>query len=65
MDDPSQSVSAFDCDILCSTFIKAVIEKNIPKDQWRAHAALLIREFTGSDDVDPDLVERIAREYRP
>ena len=54
-------VSVFDCDILRSAFIKTVIEENIPEDKWRSVAALLISDFTGSDDVDPDLLEWIVR----
>jgi hypothetical protein len=61
MDKPGVSVSAFDCDVMRSAFIKSVIEENIPEDQRREHAALLIREYTGSDDVDPDLLEWIVR----
>ncbi|MER8413252.1 MULTISPECIES: hypothetical protein [unclassified Mesorhizobium] len=55
------SVSAFDCDILRSAFIKIVIQKNIPEDKWRAEAELLIREYTDSDDIEPGLAEWIAR----
>ncbi|MER8750923.1 hypothetical protein NKH57_16800 [Mesorhizobium sp. M1050] len=54
-------VSAFDCDILRSAFIKCVIEENIPEDQWRALAANLISDFTDSDDIDPKLLEWIVR----
>ncbi|RWN56960.1 hypothetical protein [Mesorhizobium sp.] len=54
-------VSVFDCDILRSAFIKTVIEEKIPEDKWRSVAALLISDFTGSDDVDPDLLEWIVR----
>jgi hypothetical protein len=61
MDQPSHQVSCFDCDILRSAFVKSVIEKNIPEDQWRAEAALLIGDLTGSDDIDPKLLEWIAR----
>jgi hypothetical protein len=61
MDKPGISVSAFDCDVMRSAFIKSVIEGNIPEDKWREHAALLIRDFTGSDDIDPDLLEWIVR----
>lgn len=57
----SAQVSVFDCDILRSAFIKTVIEENIPEDKWRSVAALLISDFTGSDDVDPDLLEWIVR----
>jgi hypothetical protein len=55
------SVSAFDCDILRSAFRKSVIEGNIPEDEWRAIAELLISDFTGSDDIDSDLLEWIVR----
>ena len=41
MDKLGVSVSSFDCDIIRSAFVKSVIEKNIPEDQWRAEAALL------------------------
>ena len=61
MDQPGIQVSAFDCETLRSAFIKSVIEQNIPEDQWREHAALLIADFTGSDDIDPDLLEWIVR----
>lgn len=55
------SVSALDCDILRSAFINSLIEERIPEDQWREYAALLISEFTGSDDVDSDLLDWIVR----
>lgn len=61
MDKLGVSVSAFDCDIIRSAFIKSVIEQNIPEDQWRAKATLLIADFTGSDAIDPDLLEWIVR----
>lgn len=60
-DQPSNQVSAFDCDILRSAFIKSVIEDNVPEDRWRALAVDFIRDLTGSDDVDPDLLEWIVR----
>jgi hypothetical protein len=47
--------------ILRSAFMKSVIEGNIPEDKWRSVAALLISDFTGSDDVDSDLLEWIVR----
>ncbi|MER8375764.1 hypothetical protein [Mesorhizobium sp. M1406] len=31
MDQPGNQVSAFDCDILRSTFVKSVIERTFPK----------------------------------
>lgn len=58
---PGAQVSVFDCDILGSAFIKTVIEEKIPEDKWRSVAAHLISDFTGSDDVDPDLLEWIVR----
>ena len=57
MDLSDISVSAFDCDVLRGAFKKSVIEENIPEDLWREHATLLIREFTGSDDVDPEFLD--------
>lgn len=63
MDKRVVTVSSLDCDIVRSAFRKSVIEENIPKDRWREHAALLIRDFTGSDidDIDPELLEWITR----
>jgi|EndMetStandDraft_6_1072998.scaffolds.fasta_scaffold174424_2 hypothetical protein len=59
MDELSVPVSAFGCDVLRSAFKKSVIEENIPEDQWREYASQMIRDFTGTDMVDPDLVEWI------
>jgi len=61
MDKRAVSVSALDCDIVRSAFRKSVIEESIPEDRWREHAVLLIRDFTGSDDIDPELLEWIVR----
>lgn len=61
MDKRVVSVSALDCDIIRSAFKKSVIEESIPEDRWREHATLMIREFTGSDDVDPECLEWIVR----
>ena len=61
MDQPGNQVSSFDCDILRSTFVKTVIEANIPEDRWRTEAALLIRDLTGSSFIDPELLEWIVR----
>lgn len=60
-DKPGVSVSSFDCDVLRSAFIKAVINENIPEDKCRALAASLISDFTGSEDVDPELLDWIVR----
>ncbi|RWC28423.1 hypothetical protein [Mesorhizobium sp.] len=61
MSQPGNPVSAFDCDILRSAFIKCVIEKKIPEDKWRAEAALLIRDYMDTDDIEPGLLEWIVR----
>lgn len=61
MSQPCVSVSAFDCDILRSAFMKLVTEENIPEDQWRSIAALLIRDYTDGDDIDPGLLEWLVR----
>lgn len=42
-DSDSDHVSAFDCDVIHEAFKKSVLEENIPADQWRNHAASLIR----------------------
>ena len=54
-------ISASDCNVLRGAFVKCVIEKNIPEDRWRDEAALLIRDYTDSDDVDSNLLEWIIR----
>ncbi|WP_322419503.1 hypothetical protein [Mesorhizobium huakuii] len=41
-------------------FRRAISEKKIPESQWRDFAAQIIREFTGFDTVDPDLLDWIA-----
>ncbi len=61
MDKPGDQVSSFDCDIIRSAFIRYVIEANIPEDQWRAEAARLIANYTGTDDIDAQLLEWIVR----
>ncbi|BCG88293.1 hypothetical protein MesoLj113c_44030 [Mesorhizobium sp. 113-3-9] len=54
-------VSAADGDILRNAFRRAIIEGKIPESQWRDFAAQMIREYTGFDTVDPDLLDWIAR----
>lgn len=61
MDKLAVSVSAFDRDVLRSAFKNSVYEDGIPEDQWREYAAQMIRDFTGTETVDPDLVEWIVR----
>ena len=57
----SRSISAFDCDVIREAFRKSVVEENIPADRWCAHAAALIRAFTGSEDIDPAMLAWIVR----
>ncbi|WP_192181615.1 hypothetical protein [Mesorhizobium amorphae] len=54
-------VSAFDCDILRTAFIKSVTEGHVPEDQWRSLAASLIRDLAGHEDIDPDMLDWITR----
>jgi len=61
MDQLGLSVSSFDCDVLRSAFIKSVIEDNIPQERWRTQARLLISDYTGRDDIEPELLEWIVR----
>lgn len=61
MDQPGFKISALDCDILRSIFVKSVSQANVPEIKWRTEAALLIRDFTGSNVIDPDLLEWIVR----
>jgi hypothetical protein len=61
MDKLAVSVSAFDCDVLRSAFKSSVFEDSIPEDEWREYAAQMIRDFTGIETVDTDLVEWIVR----
>jgi hypothetical protein len=55
------SVSAFECDVIREAFKKSVIEESVPADQWRNHAARLIRAFTSVEDIDPAMLDWIAR----
>ncbi|WP_246800621.1 hypothetical protein [Mesorhizobium amorphae] len=59
---PECRVSAFDFDILRSAFKKSVSEERIPEDRWRGHAMTLVRELTGLDDVDPDVLDLMMRQ---
>ncbi|MFK0690747.1 hypothetical protein ACFX5Q_21460 [Mesorhizobium sp. IMUNJ 23033] len=54
-------VSAFDCDILRTAFIKSVMEGNVPEARWRTLAASLIRDLTGHEDIDPDMLDWLTR----
>ncbi|KAA3442033.1 hypothetical protein C7I87_32495 [Mesorhizobium sp. SARCC-RB16n] len=50
-------LSALDADILRTTFKKAVLEESIPESGWRKYAEELIQIYTGSQTVDPRLVD--------
>ncbi|OWK21498.1 hypothetical protein AJ88_24115 [Mesorhizobium amorphae CCBAU 01583] len=54
-------VSAFDCDILRSAAQRAIIEGEIPESQSREYAAQIIRDLTGDDQIDPDMLDWIVR----
>jgi len=54
-------VSAVDSDLLRKAFRRAIIEEKIPESRWREFAAQMVRDFTGFETVDPDLLEWIAR----
>jgi hypothetical protein len=57
----SDAISAFECDILRNAFRTSVIENKIAEDEWQGYAALLVRNFTGNEDVDPALLAWIVR----
>lgn len=58
-------LSAFDADILRTTFQKAVVEENVPEDKWRELATTLIAAYTGSPNIDPQLLDWIVRSESP
>ena len=57
----SAHISAFDCDVIREAFKKSVIEESVPVDQWRDHATALIRAFTDVEEIEPALLDWIAR----
>ncbi|MDG4899679.1 MULTISPECIES: hypothetical protein [unclassified Mesorhizobium] len=57
----SKSLSAMDAEIIKSVFHKEVREKKTPESQWRDFAAQLVQSYTGSQFVDPDMLEWIMR----
>lgn len=61
MPQPVIPISAFDSDILRNAFIRSVIEDNVPEHRWRELASDFIRDLTGSEDVDAELLEWIVR----
>ncbi|TPL94264.1 hypothetical protein FJ960_28045 [Mesorhizobium sp. B2-3-11] len=54
-------VSAWDADIVRKVFEDLVVEVKTPRSQWRAVAQYLVHEFTGSERVEPALVDWIIR----
>jgi len=59
--DRTNLVSAFDCDIIREAFRAWVTKDDIPEDQWRYHAGLLLRTWTGKEITDPDILDWIVR----
>jgi hypothetical protein len=57
----NEAISAFDCEVLREAFRKSVIEDNIPEDQWRDRALLLVRELTGAEPTGPAMLDWIMR----
>ncbi|KRB23396.1 MULTISPECIES: hypothetical protein [Mesorhizobium] len=55
----SKNISALDCEILRGAFRKSVVENRIAEQQWRMHAEELVRELTGIDEIDPDVLDWI------
>lgn len=55
----SAPISAFDCDVIREAFKKSVIEESVP--EWRDHATALIRAFTDVEEIEPALLDWIAR----
>ncbi len=54
-------VSALDAEILLNAFRKAVIEENVPEDQWRDYASQMIRDYTDVTVIDAELLDWITR----
>lgn len=53
--------SYFESDVLREAFKRWVVEDKVPEDQWRPRATKLVRIVTGSEYVDPNMVEWIIR----
>ncbi|MER9840331.1 hypothetical protein NKJ59_03600 [Mesorhizobium australicum] len=53
------AVSAFDADIIRKVFHDLVLETGAPECQWRDLATCLVREFTGCERIEADLVDWI------
>lgn len=59
----SKSLSAIDAEIIKSAFQKE--SRGLPKSQWREYAEQLVRSYTGSEFVDPEMLEWIMRKPQP
>ena len=44
-----------------NAFVKSVIDDNTPENRWRELAATFIRDLTGTEAVDSELLEWIVR----
>ena len=56
------TLSAVDAEILKSAFRNEIRDNKTPETEWRALATKLIQLYSGSQSVDPDLLEWIMRE---
>lgn len=60
-DDTESSVSALDFETLRTAFKSLVAEGFLPEAMWVGHAEEMLRDLTGSDVVDPEIILRIIR----
>ncbi|RVD45293.1 hypothetical protein EN858_05810 [Mesorhizobium sp. M4B.F.Ca.ET.215.01.1.1] len=54
-------LTAFDADIIRTTFLKEVHESKLPKSEWQNLARRLVEAYTGQQEVDPQLVDWIVQ----
>jgi hypothetical protein len=59
----SKSLSAMDAEIIKSAFRKEA--RSLPESQWHELAAGLFKSLTGSQSVDPALLEWIMGKEKP
>ena len=55
-------VSALDFDIIRNACQKLIAEEAAPDSSGVAHAERLVREFTGSAKIDPEMILSIVRQ---
>ena len=55
------TLSAVDAEILKSVFRNEIRDNKTPESEWRALATKLIQSYSGSQSVDPNLLEWIVR----